>query len=83
MGNPGNHQAPGNFIQRHPVPMLRLVKRDEGFSGLAFPSQGGASAKSSGEKAKILEEFIVNNLSARAGLTAFAGTKMPVEKHRD
>jgi hypothetical protein len=48
-----------NAIQ---IPMLRLVKRDEGFSGLRVPQSGWAhQPKVPGEKAKILEEFIVDN----------------------
>jgi len=48
-----------NAIQ---FPMLRLVKRDEGFSGLRVPQSGWVhQPKVPGEKAKILEEFIVNN----------------------
>ena len=48
-----------NAIQ---MPMLRLVKRDEGFSGLRVPQSGWVhQPKVPGEKAKILEEFIVNN----------------------
>jgi hypothetical protein len=48
-----------NAIQ---MPMLRLVKRDEGFSGLRVPQSGWVhQPKAPGEKAKILEEFIVNN----------------------
>ena len=48
-----------NAIQ---MPMLRLVKRDEGFNGLRVPQSGWVhQPKVPGEKAKILEEFIVNN----------------------
>jgi hypothetical protein len=48
-----------NAIQ---IPMLRLVKRDEGFSGLRVPQSGWLHQPTiEGEKAKILEEFIVNN----------------------
>jgi tetratricopeptide (TPR) repeat protein len=48
-----------NAIQ---FPMLRLVKRDEGFSGIRVPQSGWVhQPKVPGEKAKILEEFIVNN----------------------
>jgi hypothetical protein len=48
-----------NAIQ---MPMLRLVQRDEGFSGLRVPQSGWVhQPKAPGEKAKILEEFIVNN----------------------
>ncbi|HSR10281.1 MAG TPA: hypothetical protein VLS90_02470, partial [Thermodesulfobacteriota bacterium] len=48
-----------NAIQ---MPMLSLVKRDEGFSGLRVPQSGWASQPTiTGEKAEILEEFIVNN----------------------
>ncbi|MGZ3597888.1 MAG: hypothetical protein ACXU9E_08265, partial [Syntrophales bacterium] len=48
-----------NAIQ---MPMLRLVRRDEGFSGLRVPQSGWVhQPKVPGEKAKILEEFIVNN----------------------
>ena len=48
-----------NAIQ---IPMLRLVKRDEGFTGIRVPQSGWVhQPKVPGEKAKILEEFIVNN----------------------
>jgi hypothetical protein len=48
-----------NAIQ---MPMLRLVMRDEGFSGLRVPQSGWVhQPRVPGEKAKILEEFIVNN----------------------
>ncbi|MGZ3514546.1 MAG: hypothetical protein ACXU93_11415, partial [Thermodesulfobacteriota bacterium] len=48
-----------NAIQ---MPMLRLVRRNEGFSGLRVPQSGWVhQPKVPGEKAKILEEFIVNN----------------------
>jgi hypothetical protein len=48
-----------NAIQ---MPMLRLVKRDEGHSGIRVPQSGWVhQPKIQGEKAKILEEFIVSH----------------------
>ncbi|MCX6247379.1 MAG: M28 family peptidase [Bacteroidetes bacterium] len=48
-----------NAIQ---IPMLRLVKREDGFSGLRVPQSGWlVQPELSGKKAKILEEFIENN----------------------
>jgi hypothetical protein len=43
--------------------MLRLRNGMRG-SAVRVPSQGGCISKVPGEKAKILEEFIVNNMSA-------------------
>ena len=44
------------------IPMLRLVKRDEGLSGLRVPQSGWVhKPKVPGEKARILEQFLVNN----------------------
>ncbi|MCX6243439.1 MAG: M28 family peptidase [Bacteroidetes bacterium] len=44
------------------LPMLRLVKRDEGFNGLRVPQSGWFFQPGiKGQKAKMLEEFIVNN----------------------
>lgn len=48
-----------NAIQ---IPMLRLVKRSEGINGLRVPQSGWMhEPKVPWEKAKILEEFIVNS----------------------
>jgi hypothetical protein len=48
-----------NAIQ---IPMLRLVKRDEGFSGIRVPQSGWVhQPRVPGEKAQILEEFIVSH----------------------
>ena len=48
-----------NAIQ---IPMLRLVKREEGFNGLRVPQSGWVYQPGvKGEKAKILEEYIVGN----------------------
>jgi hypothetical protein len=44
------------------LPMLRLVKRDEGFNGLRVPQSGWVFQPGiKGVKAKLLEELIVNN----------------------
>lgn len=44
------------------LPMLRLVKRDEGFSGLRVPQSGWVFQPGlKGAKAKLLEELIVSN----------------------
>jgi hypothetical protein len=48
-----------NAIQ---IPMLRLVKRDEGLSGMRVPQSGWLHEPgNSGKKAKILEQFIENS----------------------
>ncbi len=48
-----------NAIQ---IPMLRLVKRDEGFNGIRVPQSGWVFQPGlKGVKAKLLEEFIVSN----------------------
>jgi hypothetical protein len=48
-----------NAIQ---IPMLRLVKRDQGINGIRVPQSGWVFQQGvKGEKAKILEEFIVDN----------------------